>query len=247
MLWGRALTLSVVALSVGSAAHAEAGGLLPGPLALAVLAVLGTLAALPLLRRPASTLRLVVLTVLGQTAVHTALAVVAGHRGDPVAGPAHAPVAPAVPQVPVGSGAARGSYFEVAYDAAPASLAGDGSGGPVVPAPLLHALTDVVDQPVMALAHLLAAAACGWWLARGERALWALVTLVAQVADQVAVQPWTRAVARCVAAATLTARAASHGARARGPRPPLLLLEPPPRGSQTHRRCVSRRGPPLAA
>ena len=29
----------------------------------------------------------------------------------------------------------------------------------------------------MAVAHLLAAVACGWWLARGERALWHLVAL----------------------------------------------------------------------
>ena len=73
--------------------------------------------------------------------------------------------------------------------------------------------------------------------------MWLLVTLVAQVAAH----SWSAGVRRCVAAAVAGGRCALRGARARVVRPLLLLLEPPARGSQTHRRCVSRRGPPLAA
>jgi len=41
-----------------------------------------------------------------------------------------------------------------------------------------HLLTDLSEHPLMALAHLAAAAAVGLWLAAGERAFWTLVCLL---------------------------------------------------------------------
>lgn len=237
VLWGRALALSLVAFAVGGVAHVQADGLLPGPLVLGVLVLLGALAVAPLLRRPASTLRVVLLLAAGQGVVHTVLAVAAGHRGDPVTTHAAAP-SPA-PVGPVGSaagGGRRGSFHDVAYDATPAG----GGGDPLtVPAPLLHAVTDLVDHPGMALTHVLAAVACGWWLSRGERALWQLVDLAART--------WARPVA--VALLTVRARALLAVLRSRLAvvRPTVTLPDPPPRFAELHARRVPRRGPPLAA
>lgn len=78
--WVRALLLASVALVTGTTAHLGAHGLLPGPLAMAVLLAAGTALCAPLLRRPASTRRVVLLVVLGQTTVHAALTAVAGHH-----------------------------------------------------------------------------------------------------------------------------------------------------------------------
>ena len=61
MLWCRAAVLSVVALGAGAFAHVQADGLLPGPGVLVFLVLGGTLAGAPMLRRPGSTRRIVVL------------------------------------------------------------------------------------------------------------------------------------------------------------------------------------------
>ena len=82
LLWLRSLVLSAVAMGTGATAHVAADGLLPPPTALLLLLLAGTLVTAPLLRCPASTLRVVMLIVLGQTAVHGALAAMAGHRGE---------------------------------------------------------------------------------------------------------------------------------------------------------------------
>lgn len=235
VLWARAAALSVVALAVGGVAHAEAGGLLPGPLVLGLLVLLGTLAVAPLLRRPASMLRVVLLLVAGQGLVHTVLAVAAGHRGDPVAAPSPVAPSPAAPVGALGEGSRRGSFHDVAYDAAPA-----GAGDPLtVPAPLLHAFTDLVDHPVMALTHVLAAVACGWWLARGERALWQLFAVTARA--------WARPVVAVLVAVRAAALLRALRARLAGVRHVVALPDPPPRFAELHARRVPRRGPPLAA
>lgn len=236
VLWGRALLVAVVAMLVGGVAHVEAGGLLPGPIVLSLLVLTGTLAVAPLLRRPASALRVVLLLVAGQGVVHTALAVTAGHRGDPVTTPAATPAPPAVPVGSAVGGTRRGSFHDVAYDATPAG----GGGDPLtVPAPLLHAFSDLVAHPAMALAHVLAAVLVGLWLARGERALWQLVALAA------------RAWARPVEAALLAVRAGALLVALRGllsgVRRAAVLPDPPPLFSELHARRVLRRGPPLAA
>jgi hypothetical protein len=233
LLWGRAAVLSAVALATGAFAHVQADGLLPGTGVLVLLVACGTLAAAPFLRRQGSTLRIVALLVGGQSVVHMALAVTAGHRGDPISGAAARSVAPVVPQS-AGTGGRSGSYFDVAY----ASQTGGHGGGLSVPGPVLHALTDVSAHPAMALAHLVAAAVCGWWLACGERALWRLLELTVRGLTEVvvpALRRWASSV-DAVACAAL-----------RVPVPVLAVaVDAPPQLLVTDR-SASRRGPPRAA
>lgn len=230
LLWVRAVVLSLLALTAGAFAHVQAAGLLPGPGVLVVLAGVGTLAAAPFLRRQGSTPRLVLLLVGGQSLVHVALSATAGHRGESLT----RAVAPATPAVPAPTGR-TGSYFDVAY----APVVADHGGGLSVPAPLLHAVTDAAAHPVMAVAHLLAAALCGWWLAVGERALWRLLALAtrswADLLDGIRLA-WA---ATSVAGTLATRRVLvfSPGTVRAEPRPALPVLG----------RSLSRRGPPLAA
>ncbi len=135
LVWARAAMLAAVSLLTGTLAHVSAHGLLPGPVTMAALLLVGTTAAAPFLRTQASTARVVVLLALGQTVVHGALTALAGHRGEPAEHGAH-------------------------------SLLG-----------AVHHLTEDLTGPhaAMALAHALAAATVGAWLASGEHALWALV------------------------------------------------------------------------
>ncbi len=222
--------LSAVALGTGAFAHVQADGLLPGAGVLVAVLVAGTLVTAPFLHHPGSTCRIVAVLVAGQSLVHLALSATAGHHGDPVSR-AVAPVAPRVAT----PGDRRGSYFDIAY----APTAGDHAGGLSIPAPLLHAVTDISAQPLMAVLHLLAAAACGWWLAMGERALWQLVDLTAQSwPDLLAPALWrwlvaTHAVAPSAFDVNLPALATG-------------VLEPQPQ-SAVRSRSVSRRGPPAAA
>jgi hypothetical protein len=161
--WARALLLAVVVLTAGSVAHASAHGLMPGPWAMATLLVLGTTAAAPLLTGPASTMRVVLLVVGGQTVVHAALTALAGHAGDvrsPVASPVlltHAPRSGSL-------------YDQLMPTAAPTRL--------TTPDWVLHLTNDLTGpHAAMAVAHLVAAAMVGLWLASGERALWSLIVL----------------------------------------------------------------------
>ena len=81
--WTRALLLAVVAMGSGVIAHLSAAGRLPGPWVLGLLFLLCVAGAAALLGRPASTLRVVVMTVAGQTFVRGFLTALSGHRGDP--------------------------------------------------------------------------------------------------------------------------------------------------------------------
>ncbi|CAM3589372.1 hypothetical protein [Nocardioides zeicaulis] len=144
----RAVVLAGVVLLAGSLAHVSADGLLPGLGSMTTLFVVLVAACAALLGRAASAGRLVALTVGGQLAVHTALSVLAGHRGEHHAG---------------GGAALMPHVHEAAPD------------GPWTWA--THALQDVLERPAMALAHVAASVLIGLWLAVGERALWALVTL----------------------------------------------------------------------
>ena len=227
LLWARAWLLAGVALLTGSFAHVQADGLLPGPLALVALTAVGAVACAPMLRRQGSTRRIVVLLVLGQSAVHVALAASAGHRGDPVR-------AAARPVVPTGSVSRRGSYFDVAYSA-PAPAGGSGA-GLHVPDALLHAVHDASAHPTMAVAHLVAAVVCGWWLARGERALWALLALAGRAWTEL-LRPLFLAWALVLRSLGLHRPTPGAGVRPDLPRPALRAL----------RRSLSRRGPPRGA
>jgi hypothetical protein len=92
LVWLRALALGSVALVAGSVAHVGAHGALPAPLVLVALLALGTAGVAPLLRRQASTARVVLLLVVGQAAVHAALTALGGHHDDePLAHPGHGP------------------------------------------------------------------------------------------------------------------------------------------------------------
>ena len=92
LVWLRALVLAALALVAGSVAHVGAHGALPAPVVLVALLALGTTGVAPLLRRPASTARVVLLLVVGQAAVHAALTALGGHRDDePLAHPVHGP------------------------------------------------------------------------------------------------------------------------------------------------------------
>jgi hypothetical protein len=226
--WARALLLAAVAMGSGVVAHASAGGLMPGPFALVALFAVCLGLAAAFLGRPASTLRIVLLTVGGQTVVHGILTALSGHRGDPPLRRVPAIPAPVPTPLP-GSGAGRhGSYFDLVYAPPRGSTT-----QLAVPAPVQHLMADLTGpHAVMALAHVSAAVLVGLWLAVGERALWHLLALAADTAR------------RLVAVAV----GAYDGLRPVAPRLPSLPLRdhgPPPRPSQVLDRIVVRRGPPL--
>lgn len=164
-VWARAGVLGTVAMATGTVSHVLGQGFLPGPGALALLLVVCVVAAALFLRVRATPVRLVLLVVAGQTAVHGVLSSLAGHRGDPV------PVA--VPAAPVALGEGRPSRFFDHYEAvAASSTAQPGSDL------LAHQVEHLTAQgPVMVLAHLGGAVALGLFLAVGESALWSLVAL----------------------------------------------------------------------
>lgn len=170
LLWARAFVLSAIACLLGVTGHVTAAGLLPGPLWLALLVGVGAVLCVPLLARPASAFRLVVLLVGGQTLVHLFLTVTAGHVGDPIRATAH-PVARALPTVDGRRVGSLQDQYEASVGAAHAQPA----------LPIGHLVTDLGAHAPMLAVHLLAAVLVGLWLAVGERALWTLVALATAV------------------------------------------------------------------
>jgi hypothetical protein len=225
--WTRALLLAVVAMGSGVVAHASAGGLMPGPTALVALFAVCLALAGAFLGRPASTLRVVLLTVGGQTLVHGTLTALSGHRGDPPLRRVAATPLPLTASAP-GTGR-RGSFYDLVYAPAHRPVTDQLA----VPAPVQHLMADLTGpHALMALAHLAAAVLVGLWLAVGERALWHLLALATDGARRV----------------VATAVAAYDGLRPVAPRLPALPVRdhgPPPRPSQVLDRVVVRRGPPL--
>ncbi len=228
--WARALLLALVALSSGVVAHLSADGRLPGPAVLGVLFLVCVAGAAAFLGRPASTLRVVVLTVLGQTVVHGFLTALSGHRGDPPLRRVAATPVPVQPSVPTPGQGRSGTYFDLVY--APTS---HGTGTRLtLAAPVQHLIADLTGpHAVMALAHLAAATLVGLWLAVGERALWHLVALATDGAR--------RAVTAACASYALVRLAVSVAL----PPLPLRDLGPPPQARDVLDRIVVRRGPPL--
>lgn len=221
--WSRAFVLAGVAFGLGLVAHLSAGGLVPGPVGLGVLFLVTLTSSAGLLGRSAGTTRVIALVVGGQAFIHTALTAASGHAGDPHVS---LPVTRPVDTSAVGR---EGSLYDV-YARATQAPAGPAD-GPGVPDWALHLADDLTGpHAVMALAHLVAAALVGLWLASGERALWALVRL-----------------SRHTVAATLRHLTAALGGLA----PARLLAEPRlDRGPVRRlRSCLlatslSRRGPP---
>jgi hypothetical protein len=175
--WCRALLLATVAFVAGVAAHLGADGLMPGRAALVVLFLTCTAGAAVFLGRPASRLRVVMLLVGGQTFIHGGLTALAGHRGDPPL--VRTPVAAPVPDFRTASGAGGrvGSLMDQFYAGQPGIAAGERV-QLAVPYPVQHLIADLTGaHAAMALGHLAAAVVVGLWLAMGERALWAVLTL----------------------------------------------------------------------
>jgi hypothetical protein len=169
--WSRAFVLASVAFGLGVAGHLSAGGLVPGPFGLTLLLALTTAACAAFLGRAASTLRVSGLVVAGQAVIHAALTATSGHAGDPVRH-AGSRVRPALT-----SADRRGSFYDVYEQGSPAR-GGGATDQLVVPDWAQHLADDLTGpHAAMAVAHLVAAALVGVWLASGERALWALVRL----------------------------------------------------------------------
>ncbi|MCL8024985.1 hypothetical protein [Nocardioides bruguierae] len=171
-LWSRAALLGSLVLLLGTVGHTSAAGLLPGPGAMLGLLVATIVLVAPALARPASALRIVVLTVLGQTGVHLALTLTAGHAGDAATTAAtHGPVAvPGGPALPTVDGHRVGTLAE--------AWSGTADVAHVAPAlPVAHLVADMTAHAPMMLAHTLAAVAVGLWLAVGEKALFTVLAL----------------------------------------------------------------------
>ena len=181
--WARAALLAAVALFTGSVAHVSAGGLMPGATALVLILLASTTVAARFLGRPASTTRVIVLLMVGQTFVHGTLTALRGHRGDPSLATAPTPTPNPVPSLPQPSTGTRrvGSLYDQLYGAQ-GQVPGTGQHLQLtVPAPLQHLIADMTGpHALMAAAHLAAAALVGLWLAWGERSLWAMLTLLAR-------------------------------------------------------------------
>jgi hypothetical protein len=221
LLWARASLLASVAFFGGVVGHVSADGLLPSPLVLIGLLALGIPFCASQLTRQASMRRIVLLLMAGQTAVHVALSVTAGHRGEtrPVATVARSGDL----VLPTEGGQRVGSLLD-GYQATVGH-----TGEQVQPAlPVGSLVAELAAHGPMMVAHLAAAALVGIWLAVGERSLWALVALATAVVLRplLVIRAWRRL-------AVTPSRPAPVLAAPR-PRPSLVLLA----------RCVSRRGPP---
>ncbi len=170
----RAAVVAALALMLGALAHVSVDGLLPSRPALVFLYLLCLAAAVPLLTRPASRLRVLAVLAGGQTLIHVGLTLTAGHRGDPVAAP---PV-----DVPALSDQSRKGSLVDQYEALQARIAASATGGTPGAAadagPLAHLWDHLAEQsPWMLLLHTVAVLAVGLWLAAGESALWSLLVL----------------------------------------------------------------------
>lgn len=98
--------------------------------------------------------------------------------------------------------------------------------------------------PAMLLGHLIAAVLVGWWLRRGEAALWRLIRLAGSAAREL--QQWSAPLGRALAlvAAVLRGLLGMAGAAGRGPRPDREEYRLPVAAVLRH--SVVRRGPPVA-
>lgn len=166
LVWGRALFLASIAAMLGGTAHVTAGGLLPSPIALALMVAVLTVLAAPALTVQATYRRLAALVGGGQMIVHLVLTATAGHAAPHAASSPRSAVVPG----PDRAGGVRDQLAVVpdADDVGPA--AGQG---------LQHLLDHLAGtNALMAAAHLVAAAGIALWLWRGEQALWTLLALL---------------------------------------------------------------------
>ena len=228
-LWSRALVVGSMAVFLGVWGHTSAEGRLPGAAAMVALVTGSILLTVPFMARRASPTKLVALLVGGQTLIHLFLTVTAGHRGDPVTGVTTVTKAtqPGAPQpeglssLPTVDGRRVGSLQD-AYQ-------GTSDLAPTTPTlPVGHLIGDLQAHAPMMVAHLVAAALIGLWLAYGERLLWTLVALAAHA---------VLALVRVVVPVTLPVRVAHADDVERASVGPHLLVLA---------RVHARRGPPSA-
>ncbi|WP_157551008.1 hypothetical protein [Nocardioides jensenii] len=215
----RATVLALVVMSTGVVAHVAADGLLPSVPTLVALYLGCALGLSWFLSRPATTRRIVALTVGGQTVVHALLTMTAGHAGDAASAATTAPVAPVRPDTLVGAGSPMEQYAasrpQVQSDFA-------------LPHALGHLVSDLTGAHApMMLLHLAAAAVVGLWLAVGEHALWTLLAL-----------------AVAVVVPSLRALLAGLGLPAPPPALPAAFARTSPPHLTALARSVERRGPP---
>lgn len=209
--WTRAATVATAATLLAVGAHVHADGHAPS-LSVLFFLVLGLTGAFAiLLARPASTSRVVLLTVGGQLVAHYVLTAASGHAANVSA---IAGMKPANMQGMAGqrTGQHAGLMFEHgASSAVPTSES------------LLSQLMSL-DTRMMA-AHLAAAVVVGLWLAAGERAVWTLLTHIwRSLRLPVSMAPSTPVPGSSPApqlAGTTLARIAAGSVVRRGP-PPLL-------------------------
>jgi hypothetical protein len=221
--WSRACVLAVVAVTTSATAHAVAGGRLPQLWTLVLAGAVVAAVAEPLLRRPASTRRVLVLLAGAEACAHLLLTVTAGFGpGHPR--PALMPATAAIPGM-AGMGGMEHLTGTSVVDA------GVSTGGP------LAALGLSGQDVLMTDAHLAAVVLIGFWLAAGERALWTVLALTLRpVTDAVGtLLVLLRSAWDAVSAADVTVRVpVEDGDR----RPPC---------STPAARSISHRGPPRAA
>jgi hypothetical protein len=234
--WARAGVLAAVVLIVSTLAHTAAGGVPPPVWGVLAMLVGATVVLAAVLGRPASRTRVVVLVAGGQAVLHVVMTAASGHVSAPAVGREH------------GQHPEHGEHGEHAvhahrHAAQHAEQAHpdrvDASAG--LADAWLHHLGEDLSGPTaaMGLAHLLAAAVLGWWVATGEQALWILLLLAAVVPACVLVLTRAALRVRLIAADDEPVR----------PEPPVgLLPEHLRRTSATLLRCVvPRRGPPEPA
>lgn len=224
----RGVVAAAVAVGLGLTAHVSAGGLLP-PAGWMILIVAGAATvAVASMGSPAGFVRLMVLVGGGQFATHLMLTALAGHDGDHR--PVRVPLTNAQERIADVDSGRSGSLHDLMMGRVEPSTDGDF----VLPHWASHIVDDVTGpHAAMAVAHLAAAAIVAWWLARGEQALWTVLTLLGASVMQ--------ALVRLIAAydiAPLFARPSTPGT-VQAQRWCLLLA--PMTGG------LGRRGPPLIA
>jgi hypothetical protein len=171
--------------------------------------------------------------MVGQTLIHVALTMMAGHEGAPAPDAAAATSRPVSPDLADG-GRRVGSLYDQLHREPPVLE------HLTVPSPLGHVFADLTGANAgMALAHLAAAAAVGLWLASGERALWTVLTLTSH-----RVEGLVRAGIDAYVAVirTLSGLACTHRLGV-APTSTVLVKRRPPKLLRLARAIV-RRGPP---
>lgn len=174
----RAFCVAFVAFAVGVIAHVAAGGLLPGAIGLIVLALSLMAGCASALHARASTVRIVLLVAGGQLWTHLWLSISAGHVGaSHEARPPSAARGITAVLEPEGE-RRRGSLLDLHEQAMARQLPATDTSADELSGGLAHLLTHLSgSEGLMTLAHLIAAALIGCWLARGERALFQLLDL----------------------------------------------------------------------